>query len=431
MTSQESSSATASRVQVQCIECEARTHTKPAKTGALKTPIRWRKVAEDQFRCPKCQAKSYMGRSLRLSILGPGGEETRDKKEMYSALVAASGQSNRFANWLVQRLVAADELQLASVRARLAITGESPEKVKIPPTPKVDYYREARTLFPEIDPSGMCQLAQMVIRAYSSERVQCLLAMNRSVRSYRWDDLPVVVPQSRWRLLADEDGKLLVRIKIGPGKSWTLAASAEAQHLRWLRGVLTGDVIPGMAMFVRRARPPRPGETQRVRVWYLRISCQVPRPTKRSLDQPEKLSLRHEADMLLTGRIAGRDDDDSLFQFPALDLRKLIVAHRQRDYLRQIDASHRRFHWSKRKAQRWNNDRTEACRKQAAKVRNELALVAKALAHWCVRRRVGRVEYDVTPKGFCDPFPYHMLIDRIRTTLENEGIELHIHGNLT
>jgi hypothetical protein len=267
----------------------------------------------------------------------------------------------------------------------------------------------------------------MVKRCYAKERFAALAAMRQNVRSYVWDGLPVVVHKQAWQLLSMDGGRLVLRIQIGPGKSWTLDVAAHGQHLAWLRQIAAGDVIPGMAMFVRRAREPRPGERKRVRVWYLRISAQVPRPQKRrgpSLREVT-LTLGHDASALLYGHL---DEGDDVFEYPAPTLRALIAAHKKLDRQRQIDASNRRQHWSKRKARRWAAGRTAACARNQAKIRQELALCAASLVRWCQGHSVTAVDYDVTPRGWMESFPYCALANRIRTSLENAGIALHIAG---
>jgi hypothetical protein len=410
------------RVPLNCLACQAPYAPKQggarrAKDGTAKTPPGWRKTA-DGYRCPTCQAAAYMGRSLRVRILGVADDEPRTLPEMYAALHAASKQSNQFANWYLQQLLAADLAQLAQCR------GEK----KFPPCPDVpEWYGQATALFAACAPSSLVQQAQMVKRYYSKERFAALAAMVKNVRSYRWDGLPVVVNAQSWRIVRIESGGIALRAQIGPGPSWRLRIWAEGRHLAWLRQIADGEVTPGAAMFVRRARPPRPGESRGKRVWFLRISAQVPRPQRRRGQSLSERTLRlgHDAQSLLYGAL---DDADDVFEYPAPALRSLIAAHKKLDRQRQIDASYRRQHWSGRKAKRWAAGRTAACQRNSAKVRAELALCAAALVRWCQAHDVTAVDYDVTPRGWMESFPYRALLERLRTSLENAGIYVHVEG---
>lgn len=407
---------------IKCLDCTTETKAVPANNGGFRTPKRWRKTA-DGFRCPKCQAERYVGRSIRIRITGPAEGETRDKAEMYRALNAASASSNRFANWILQKLLAADAIQLA------AISGEKTKdgKLKIPKMPQVDWYREATRLFPECAPTSLCQQKQMIERYYGKERFAALVAMNKNVRSYRWDWLPVVVHVQSWKLLRIDGDKIVMRAQIGPGKSWTLNIFATGENLSRMRQLADGEVIPGTAMFVRRRREPRPGETKRVRVWYLRVSAQVPRSKKkRQRGLKEKtMSLGYDADSLLYGVIEG---EDSPFEYPAVELRKSVVKFERLDRRRQIDNSFMRQHWKKRKANRWAVDRTASCAKRLDRVNSQLELCVASLVRVCESRGVTAIEFDTTQRDWLPSFPYAALEQRIKTSLENADIALHVLG---
>lgn len=421
------------RLIVQCVDCPATAKAKPAKDGSAKTPMRWRKTA-DGFRCRRCQSARYVGRSIRLRLLGSAEGETRDKAEMYRALNAASRQSNQFANWLLQKLLAADQLQLAAARE---LPRNANGKTQVPPVPSlqkqkdgkpwVDWYREATKLFSGCAPSSLVQQAQIVHRYYAKERFAALVAMNRNVRSYVWDGLPVVVNAQAWKLIREEDDKIVLRAQIGPGKSWTLNVFAQGVDLARMRQIADGEVIPGTAIFVRRASQSRSGETKRVRVWYLRISAQVPRTKKRRGKGLEEitLTLGHDADSLLFGSL---NEGEDVFEYPAPCLRALIAAHKKLDRQRQIESSFRHQHWSHRKAKRWAVGRTAACERNNAKVKAEIALAAACLTRWCESHDVTAIDYDVTPRGWMEKFPYSALANRIETSLSNAGIALHVFG---
>ena len=410
-----------------CCDCSKTQKARPAKSGAIRTPRRWRKIGADQFRCPVCQQAQYMGRSIRLRITGPAEGESRDKAAMYQALNAASADSNRFANWFLQRLLAADLTQEAVIRG-LEVSKKT-GKPTLPPTPDVaDWYAQATALFSACAPTSLCQQAQMVKSYYAKERFAALVAMRKNVRSYRWDGLPVVVHVQSWKLLRIDDQKIVLRAQIGPGKSWTLNVFAQGENLQRMRLLADGEVIPGTASFVRRAREPRPGETKRVRVWYLRISAQVPRPTKRKpRGLTEKtMTLGYGHDSLLYGTIEGEDEP---FDYPACELRKSVVKFERLDRRRQIDNSYLRQQMSKRKAKRWAQDRTAACEKRSNRVKEQLAIAAATLARVCEAKEITSVNFDITRRGWLDSFPYAALETRIQTSLENAGIALHILGS--
>lgn len=436
----EATAANPRRIAVRCCDCPAEVQSNPAKDGSAKTPMRWRKI-EGGFRCPKCQKGQFMGRSIRLRINGPHESETRDKAEMYRALNAASKESNQFGNWYLQQLLAADVLQTQGI---VGFAKTAKGTAKIPPAPQVDYYAAATKLFPHIAPSSLVQQARMVASYYAKERFSALVAMRRNVRGYVWDGLPVVVSAQAWKLVRLEDNLIVLRAQIGPGKSWTLRVFAEGENLQRMRQIAAGEVLPGAAMFVRRARGQRPGETKRVRVWYLRISAQVPRPKKtRGPSLKEKtLTLGHDKESLLYG---SPDEGDDVFEYPAPTLRSLIAAHKKLDRQRQIENSfrvqisrqrgsvsvpppRRGEQWSKRKALRWCAARTAACERNRNKVKAEIAMCAASLTNWCVAHNITAVDYDVTPRGWMESFPYYALTERIKVSLENAGIAVHLHG---
>jgi len=409
-------------ITITCVDCSVERNTPVAKDGSGKTPSGWRKI-DGGYRCARCQKKSYVGRSIRLRIVKPAANEDRDRQAMYRALNAASAESNKFANWYLQRLLAADLLQLAHCEGLPQTNGKS----KLPPSPKVDWYRDGTRLFPSCAPSSLVQQARMVASYYARERFAALVAMNRNVRSYRWDGLPVIVNAQAWKLVRIEDQRIVLRAQIGPGKSWHLDVFAEGENLHRMRQITDGAIIPGTAVFVRRARAPRPGETNRVRVWYLRISAQVPRATgKKTKTANSILTLGYDAESLLYGSV---DDSEEIYEYSGYELRKSIVKYERLDRRRQIDASIRRQHWSKRKARRWAVDRTAACERRANKTTAEIDLCAAHLVRWCESHGITEVNFDRSPRGFLDTFPYRRLADRIQTSLENAGIAIYFSGH--
>lgn len=413
---------TGSRMTVTCIDCAAERQSSVAKDGSAKTPMGWRKI-EGGYRCGKCQKKAFVGRSIRLRILRPAANEERDMQAMYRALNAASVESNKFANWYLQRLLAADLLQLAHCEGLPKTSG----KVKLPPAPNVEWYREGTRLFPSVAPSSLVQQARMVASYYAKERFAALVAMNRNVRSYRWDGLPVIVNAQAWKLVRIDSDRIVLRAQIGPGKSWHLDVFVEGENLQRMRGIADGAIIPGTAVFVRRARAPRPGEAKRVRVWYLRISAQVPRALRRnSRIAKSVLTLGYDAESLLYGSV---DDSEDAYEYSGYELRKSIVKYERLDRRRQIDASVRREQWSKRKARRWAADRTAACEKRANKTAAEIDLCAAHLTRWCESHGICEVNFDRSPRGFLNTFPYRRLADRIQTSLENAGIAIFFSGD--
>lgn len=412
------------RITVACQDCGAECKSRPAKDGTPKTPMRWRKT-DDGFRCPQCQAAQYVPRSIRLRIVAPHESESRDRAEMYRALNAASKESNQFANWYLQRLLAADAVIVDAIKG---LEKNKNGSVKLPPVPQVEWYRDATRLFPQVAPSSLVQQARMVASYYGKERFAALIAMSKNVRSYRWDGLPVVVNAQAWKLVRIDDSAIVLRAQIGPGKSWTIKVFAQGEDLHRMRQLADGEATAGTAVFVRRAREPRPGETKRVRVWYLRVSAQVPRAKRtRGPSLKEKtLQLGYDAENLLYG--VPDEGDDWVFEYPAVALRSLIVAHRKLDRQRQIDASYQRQGWSRRKWQRWSKGRSASCEKNNAKVKAQIDLCVATLVRACQSQQITAVDFDVTPRGWIESFPYYLLQARVKTSLENAGISLHMFG---
>jgi hypothetical protein len=390
--------------------------SKLTKDGSgMKTPRGWKKVA-DGVRCGQCTRAAFVMRSVRLRIIGPHDSEPREAKELWQAMCRASGELADFANGYLQKLMAADP----------ALAFDSPDKM--PALPEVDYYSAAVTAFQNIAPRSLCQAAQAVRSYYVQERFACLAQKNRNVRSYRWDGLPIPVHNQAWRLESIDEKEIVLRLQVGPGKSWTLKVFADGVNLARMRQLLSGEGERGAAVLMRRRRQPRPGETTVRRSWFLKIAGNFPRvePKRRESHKEITLTLGHDAESLLFGAIEG---DEECFEFPGVDVRKMIVGFDRTDAKRQVEASLKWGLWPKRKSKRWAQDRAAQCAKQAKKVEAQVKLAAAALASWCKARGVTSVDYDTADRGFVPHFPWQALRLSIQSALENIGVALHVVGS--
>ena len=395
------------REQVACVGCGKEIAARPAKAGGVRTPRRWKKVTGG-FRCPDCTRQGYLPRSIRLSLVDVAPPEERTRQEMFTALVSASSDLARFANWYVQQLFRVDP----------AMDWRHPEK--FPALPEFDYYAPARERFGSIAPTGLTSAAQQIRAWYAADRFEVFGRLKRSVRSYKWDELPVYVHKQSWRVAAIESDHVVVRLQIGPGPAWHIKARADGINFARLKAVLAGDAECGMAMFVRRRRAKRPGESQPPpHVWQLRIASLVPRGRARL--NTDIAELRHDGQLFAVAECGG----DTL-EVPALRLKERIIRHKLRDWREQQDNSEQYRLLSRRARKRLAARRTERCAKNVRYVGKELELAASVIARWCDAHGAASVLYAPADRGWIDGFPYRAFEHRLRCALENRGLSLNL-----
>lgn len=395
-----------------CAVCGRTQKARPAKAGGVKTPRGWKKVA-DGLRCRECTRSAMFARSVRTRIVAVEDDKGRDAKAFYQALYAASNDAAAFANWYIQQLYKADEGTLPIARDG-----------KLPACPQVDFYGQATRLFPRLAPTSICSLAQMVRGWYAADRFACLLLKNRMVRTFKTLELPIPVHVQSWRFDGEAGGGIAIKAQIGPGHSWRFIVRTDGSELGRLKSLIAGDGERGAAMFVKRRRAKRPGEsTPPPKVWQFRIAGLFPRRAPRQSHQEVTLRLGFDAGMLLFGAL---EDSDDVYELYGCDAKKIIVGGDRSDRIRQVDASKMRGLWSRRKVRRWQADRTIACERRAKKLGKLIELYAADLARWCRSHGVTAVDFDATDRGFMPHFPYAQLRGRIACALENIGIALHV-----
>ncbi|MCI0357920.1 MAG: hypothetical protein L0211_05455 [Planctomycetaceae bacterium] len=387
------------------------------KDGSLAAPMGWKKTA-DNMRCRDCTRANYITRSVRVRLIGAESGNADEWAVIRKSLNANSALVAKFANWYLQRLLAAD----------LAM---QPFEGKLPACPEVDYYADARRLFPTINPQGLGQAARTVRAYYADRRFAVLVAKNRNVDTYRWDGLPIPVHVQSWSLVAEEDRGIILRIGGEAGGSWRVKIYADGINLTRVHQLMSGEAEAGAASFIRRARPPREGEAKgqrRKRSWYLRIAGRFPKPTaKRKRLATKVLTLGHDKECLLYG-VTDHDGDEPV-EIHAADLRSMICGHRRRDRKRQVDCSTIYRAMPRRKAKRWAAARTVLAAKHQAKVTQVLKEVASHVAWKCERLGVDEVNYDPTDRGWIDGFPFHRLKSALANALEGRGIAFHSTGD--
>lgn len=405
--------------QAQCTGCQRVVKAKPTKDGAgVKTPMGWRALP-DGLLCPECVRSRYYIRGFRVAIRGVVGSEkdSRDATDFRAALVAASSATARFANWYVQRLYAKD------LAAAPALEKTKDGKTKLPKATEVDYYRDATLRFPELAPASIVAVAKMVRGWYVSDRFGALVALNRSVRSYRFGDLPVEIPKQAWSLVADDDGKFAIRTQVGPGKSWTVAIGCDRYALPRLKALASGEATAMALKIVRASKTPLAGGGKPTKAWFFRISAMFPRKAKRNQIAEKTLTLGHDAGCLLFGSL---EDSEDVFEYGGESLRTTIVGGDRADRKMQIENSLLRAdRMPRRKLLRWQKDRTRQCQNRARKVNAKIKLAAATLTRWCVSHGVTSVDYDAQDRGFLPHFPYYALKSAMTSALETEGIGLH------
>lgn len=406
---------TANIMEVRC-PCGKVAEARQNKDGRPKIPKTWRRI-DGVLTCRDCVKRAYYTRAIRVQIRGVAPGEERTAGEFRKTLSAASNASARFGNWYVQRLLAAD-LALAPT---LEKTKDG--KTKLPPMPAVDYYREAVKAFPELSGGGISGLAQMVKQWYGARRFDALIALNRSVESYRFGYLPVEVRKQDWKLMRDEDGKLTIRCSVNPGRSWTVSVYADARSRSQLEQIEHGEAVALACKIIRASKQPVAGSGAPPRkAWFFRISAMFPRKPKRQQHREITMTLGHDAECLLYGAIDGSDEERHVYQSPGVTLRKLIVGGDKSDRAHQQEWSAARGIWSRRKVARWQQDRTRMCENRRRKLGKLIELEAAKLARWCVRMNVTSVDYETADRGFLPHFPWRVLRDKISFALEAESI---------
>lgn len=396
--------------------CGKTAKARPNKDGAPKVPKTWRRI-NDVLTCRDCAKKNYYTRAIRVEIRGVAPGEERTTNEFRQTLSKASSAAARFGNWYIQRLYAAD----LACAPTLEKTKDG--KTKLPPMPDVDYYREAVKAFPELSGGGISGLAQMVKQWYGARRFDALIALNRSVESYRFGYLPVEVRKQDWKLLRDAEGKLTIRCSVNPGRSWTVSVYADVRGRSQLEQIEHGEAIPLACKIVRATKQPVAGSGAPPRkAWFFRISAMFPRKPRRQSHQEVTLTLGHDAEYLLFGAIDGSDEERHVYQSPGVTLKQLIVGGDKSDRAHQQEWSAARGIWSRRKVARWSKDRTRMCENRRRKIGKLIELEAAKLARWCVRSKVTSVDYETADRGFVPHFPWRQLRDKIAFALERESI---------
>jgi hypothetical protein len=214
---------------IECVVCRAARDVPMARTGAPRTPKRW-KVLEGLAYCGACKHRAYVLRAVTLPVAGPEGASWPAFRE---ALREAWSEATRCANWLMCESYARD------VRCAPATSSCK--------MPRIYLYPEARVLFPSLASQTVASLAQQVQAAYRSHRYELLWTGTRTLATYRYP-APYPIPSQAWSLV-ERDGRWHVMLRLGHQR-WDLRLRG-GPHTRYqiarLRQIATGDAEPGAA----------------------------------------------------------------------------------------------------------------------------------------------------------------------------------------
>lgn len=425
---------TSTKVPITCARCGASSSGRPNKEGQAKLPRGWLRAGEEPV-CGKCREAAWMLRSVRVTISGPlcGDDEPIEsyrarQHELWLALGAAARDSARLANWLVQRLLAADPLAAMTQDEIDALPRTRGGGPKVPPCPEIDYYRTATARFGALAPKAIVSIAQRVREVYSEERFAALVALSRGVRSYVRHELAVDVPSQAWRI--ERAGKRWVlRTAIAPGASWRLVVYADAWAAGYLEQLADGRALGRGLQLVRRGVRERETDSReqhgrRKKVWCAQLALLVPRPTRRrqAADREVTLVLGHDAEALWYGHLL--EEPGVEYTWRGERLRRLVgqPSHGGEDPLWRRGLARRR-------QRRWLESHQRRARRRDDRIQAELDTAARDCGLWCRRQGVTSVDYDATDRGyFGGRGPYHLAARRLALALENQGIALHQVG---
>jgi hypothetical protein len=389
-----------------CVLCHAARDVPMAKTGAPRTPKRW-KVLKGSAYCGTCKHRAYVLRAVTLPVAGPEGASW---PAFRAALREAWGEATRCANWVMSELYARDVRRGA-------------EDVTLRKMPRIYLYPEARLLFPRLSPQTVASLVQQMQAAYRAHRYELLWTGARALATYRYP-APYPVPSQAWSL-EERDRRWHVLVRLGQER-WDLRLRG-GPHMRYqaarLRQIATGEAEPGAATIYQvrvQQGSHRTGLTSAgltsadgpARV-MLKLAAWLPKT-----EAPDRaagtLCVRTGSDALLS--VAGHD-----WRIDATPLRNVLCAEARRRTGLAVNLQHERRR-PRRRRQGLIDALGDLSRRSRLRVADACRTYAAHVAAYASRQRVVQVEYDDSDRSALPRFPWEQLRTAIASKLDERRI---------
>lgn len=386
---------------ITCAACQRTREVPTAKSGAPRTPNRW-KVLREQAYCPACKQSELMVRSIIMPVVGPHGGSWEELRE---ALRTVWMETTRCANWMITQLYLRDA----------AHTTESEEPGRMA---RVYLYPEARALFPDLPSQSISALDQRVQALYRTHRHSILWKGTRSLPVFRYP-APFATPAQGWKAY-EEDGRWHLAIRIRD-RRWTLRLRGGAQ-MRWhvdrLRQLASGIAEPGDATIYE--IPARAGDHRgrggtRVMV---KLAVWLPKPPPAA-----GITLRLKTDknaLLLFEGTSWKIDPGEMRAVLATVARRRAELTASGIRARPTTKHHRAA------LRRLRADQQRRCRQRIA---DACRVYAAHAAAYATRLQAGVVEYSDVDQSALPHFPWERLRRHLAAKLDECGIRF-VHASV-
>jgi len=280
-------------------------------------------------------------------------------------------------------------------------------------------YGVAREAAPELRSGAVADICQRVRAKYLADRWASRVSMRQSGMSFR-RPLPLSIRRQDWNFLRlDEDD-----------------AERTQYGAQFAIGELMRDERPIVRFVIRTARDAAllervasgewPHKTLEIlppgwdRKGMIRAKIVYERPVTKRGKPTGALSLHTATDALLVA-----NDGDAVWHWNYDWLRERIIAYEARRYRHAEDCKHER-RVPKSRRQVWREDAGRAADTHHNRVRTALANIAHQAAGLAARRNCAKIVYGDNERGWCDPFPWHMLREKLEQQCQARGLELEI-----
>lgn len=365
-----------------CAECGVERKSQPSKRKQSRLPIGWKRF-EGRIFCSKCWQEKFNIRALIFPVAEP---LSGTWKELESDLRRMWAQTTAAANWMMTQCYARD------VR-------RTPDIDRMPSMTRLYLYPEARGLFPELPPQSVASLQQAVLRNYRAMRYKVVWTCAASLPTMRYPQ-PFPVHNQSWSFHFDEGNRPIVNLRLGEGR-WELRLKGGPRYRRQLAG-LRKMAVPGELSI---------GKWHDGTIWCKLVGWLAQRRQQKT---EGTLCVRTGQDCLL---MALDEKGSRLWVENCDQLPRWIAEYRSKLHRLSEDRKAEQLpvpsfaaHWD------------TLVRKQQHRMKSVVQESAAHLANFAGRRRYAVVEYDDSERWLKE-FPYSILENRIRTDVEERGIQ--------
>lgn len=395
---------------MQCALCAREQET---KTDRL--PPGWKRH-QDRIWCRDCWGQSFILRAHTVPVAGPVDAEWADLR---AALKQAWEDSTSISNWAVLELARNDTPRL-------------PCHEKLGPMPKLYLYPGARQAAPSCSPQSVTAILHAVEGKYRKSRLAVLWHRSQSLPFYRYP-VPYPVHNQGWSCTRTEKGEPCVTFRMGD-RRWLLRLRAGKEFRRQLaawKQIIDGEAVQGELALIGQwtnagdhrngteARNPGGGARRQLRIMAKMVGW-FPRKPSRGLNGT--LYARTSHPHFLAYHVGADGEPKHLH---ATHVRRWEAQHRRRLETISDDTK-----YEKRWPRATRQNMLAAQDVWVKHYRDRLAAFthesSAMLAAFAARAGVAAVELDTTDRAFCERFPWHEFIEKLRYKLETYGIDLRV-----